>query len=85
MTRFLLLNISFLVMSLFCGGCFWAKKVSLNQDNLDLIEDGMSDEQVARILGQPDLIKEGQEKDFFIECWVYSYIKIRFTIIYIVH
>ncbi|MDA8823832.1 outer membrane protein assembly factor BamE [Opitutales bacterium] len=75
MIRYFLLNISFLAMSLFFGGCFWAKKVSLNQDNLNLIKDGMSNEQVARILGEPDLIKEGQEKDFFIECWVYSYIK----------
>ena len=75
MTRFLLLNLSFLATLLFFGGCFWAKKVSLNQDNLDLIEDGMSDVQVVRILGEPDLIKEGQAKDFFIECWVYSYIK----------
>mgnify|MGYP004008172447 CR=1 FL=1 len=75
MYHLLLTKILLLAISLFLGGCLWSNKVSLNQYNLDLIEDGMSDEQVVRILGEPDLIKEGKEKDFFIECWVYSYIK----------
>tara|TARA_B100002019_G_scaffold44144_1_gene37000 strand:+ start:106 stop:480 length:375 start_codon:yes stop_codon:yes gene_type:complete len=63
------------LMVIFFSGCFWTNKISLNQNNLDLIEDGMTYEEVIEILGQPDFIREGTKEDLFTECWIYSYVK----------
>ena len=61
----------FLYLNLiFFSGCFWTNEISLNQNNLDLIEDGMTYEEVVEILGQPDFIREGKKEDLFTECWI---------------
>jgi outer membrane protein assembly factor BamE (lipoprotein component of BamABCDE complex) len=68
--------LSLIHLLLVCSGCFWSDRITLNQDNLNLIKDGMSVDQVIKILGQPDTIKYGKTKDLFTECWTYRYVKI---------